>query len=112
MKVQVVIKRRLPAAAATRSKASRAGCVKGAAQSIVQGAQANLVAHTQGATGSNQMPTRSTFLVGDDRPEHAVNRRVQMLDHRMMLVQAAAVDSHHDLRPRRVQCASGLTTAS
>jgi hypothetical protein len=88
----------LRVSAATGGEPGRAGCVKGTSQGVVEGPHANLVAHAQSATGSNHVSASSAFLLGDDRCQGTVDRRVQALHHRMMLVQATAIDAHHDLR--------------
>ena len=45
----------------------------------------------------------STFLLGNDWRQDAVDRSIQALHHRMMLIQAAAVHAHDDLRTGRVE---------
>ena len=53
--------------------------------------------------GANEVRPGAALLLGDDRAQHALDRRVERLDDRMVLVQPAAIDLDDHLRPRPVE---------
>ena len=72
-------------------------------QEVVQGAEADLVAGGHGATSSDQVGAGTAFLGGNDRSQHAVDRGVQSLDDRMVLVEPRAVDFDDELGARLIE---------
>ena len=55
------------------------------------------------ASGSDQVGAGTALLGGDDRSQHAVDRGVQSLDDRMVLVEPRAVDFDDELGARLVE---------
>src|SRR5205085_6458265 len=83
--------------------ASAAGLVESGLQEVVQGAEADLVAGGHGASGSDQVGAGTALLGANDRSQHAVDRGVQSLDDRMVLVEPRAVDFDDELGARLIE---------
>ena len=84
-------------------EAGAPGRVERAAQRVVERAQPDLVARLHRASRADQMRAGAALLGGDDRAQHPLDRGVQLAHHRMVLVQARAIDLDDDLRARRVE---------
>lgn len=66
--------------------------------------QPDLVTSRDGARRGEYMCARSPLLGSNDRFEHPVDRGVELLHDRVVLVEAGAVDFHDQLRPGLVEC--------
>src|SRR4051794_2841985 len=77
--------------------------VERALQRVVQRPQSDLVAGADGAWGAEEVRAGPALLVCDDRPQHAVDLGVKRLDRWVVLVEAASIDAHDDLRSSPVE---------
>ena len=84
-------------------EAGGAGRVERGPQRVVERAQADLVARLHRPAGAHEMRAGAPLLGGDDRAQHALDRRVEPLHERVVLVEPGAVDLDHHLRSRRVE---------
>ena len=84
-------------------EAGTSGRVERATQRVVERTQPDLVTRLYRASRADQMRAGAAFLVGHDRAQHPLDGGVQLAHHRMMLVQARAIDLDDDLRARGVE---------
>jgi hypothetical protein len=74
------------------------GRVECALQRVVERTETDLIARTQGAAGPDEVGAGAALLVGNDRSQHGVNRRIERDHDRVVVVEAAAVHLGDDLR--------------
>ena len=98
-----LLDRRLLGGRAAAGEAGLPGRVEGGAERVVQRAQPDLVAGGDLLARAHEPRARAPLLGLDDRPDDSLERRVEALHERVRVVEAAAVDAHDDLRPRRVE---------
>ena len=98
-----LLERRLLGGRAAAGEAGSPGRVEGGAERVVERAQPDLVAGGDLLAGADEPRARAPLLGVDDRAEDPLERRVEALHERVRVVEAAAVDAHDDLRPRRVE---------
>src|SRR5439155_27234236 len=72
-------------------------------QRIVQRSQSHFVAGSDLLAGTHEPCTGAVLLSIDDGAEDSLERRIKLPHEWVRLVQPAAVDSHHHLRPRCVE---------
>src|SRR5581483_4174533 len=95
---------RLLLARSSAGEAGVSGGVERGSEGLVQGAQTDLVADRDLPARAHEPRARPSLLRLDDRADDALDRRIEPLDERVGIVEAAAVDPDDDLRPWRVEC--------
>src|SRR5439155_4775978 len=84
-------------------EASLTGRIEGALQRVVERPQADLIPGPQCSTRTDEMRPGAALLLGDDRTQDSIDRGVERLHDRVVLVEPAAIDLDYDLRPRPLQ---------